>query len=135
LFNHLVGGNEQLIRHGEVEHPGGLGVDDQLELRGLDHWQVRGLRAHEDAASIDTHLTIRIRQAGSVTHQPARFGILTPRIYGGNRVARRQVGQLNTSADEKGTSADVEDVGPLAYKVCEGSVDLAASAGVKDLDL
>ena len=32
-FDHLVGGREQRGRHGEVEHPGGLGVDDQLEIR------------------------------------------------------------------------------------------------------
>jgi hypothetical protein len=32
LFDHLVGGYEQLVRHGETEHPGGLVIDDQLEL-------------------------------------------------------------------------------------------------------
>jgi hypothetical protein len=29
---HPVGGDEQLVGHSEAEHPGGLGVDDQLEL-------------------------------------------------------------------------------------------------------
>ena len=33
LFDHLVGGREQRRRHREAEHPGGLGVDDQLEFR------------------------------------------------------------------------------------------------------
>jgi uncharacterized protein YchJ len=27
-FDHLVGSHEQLVRHGEAEHPGGRGVDD-----------------------------------------------------------------------------------------------------------
>jgi len=27
-FDHLVRGSEQCRRHGEAEHPGGLGVDD-----------------------------------------------------------------------------------------------------------
>jgi hypothetical protein len=41
---------------------------------------------------------------------------------------------VDSSADEKGTGADVEDVGPLAYKVREGRVDLAAGAGAENLD-
>jgi len=53
LFDHLVGGREQRRRHSEAEHPGGLGVDDQFELRRLHHRQVRGLRALEDAAGIN----------------------------------------------------------------------------------
>jgi hypothetical protein len=32
LLDHLVGGRKQRRRHGEAEHPGGLGVDHQLEL-------------------------------------------------------------------------------------------------------
>jgi hypothetical protein len=32
LLDHLIGSGEQGCRHGEVEHPGGLGIDDQLEL-------------------------------------------------------------------------------------------------------
>ena len=60
-FDHLVGGREQRRRHGEAEHPGGLEVDDQLELGRLHDRQVRRLRALEDAAGIDADLTIRIR--------------------------------------------------------------------------
>src|SRR6516165_1492430 len=135
LFDDLIGGHEQFVWQGEAEHTSSLGIDDQLELGRLHDRQVRRLRALEDAAGIGTHLTIRIRQAGSVTHQPADLGILTPRIYCGNRVARRQLGQLDTSADEKGAGAEVEGVGPLAYKVCEGRVDLAAGAGAEDLEL
>src|SRR5262245_45607835 len=54
------------------------GVDDQLELARLHHRQVRRLRALEDAPGVDAHLTIGIRRARSVAHQPADFGILTP---------------------------------------------------------
>jgi hypothetical protein len=32
LFDDLVGGREQRRRHGKAEHPGGLMIDDQLEL-------------------------------------------------------------------------------------------------------
>jgi hypothetical protein len=37
----LVADNEQGRRHVEAEHPGGLGVDDQLELRRLHDRQVK----------------------------------------------------------------------------------------------
>ena len=50
-------------------------------------------------------------------------------------MARRQVDQLDTPAGEKGVAADEEGVGPLAHKSCEGRIDLAAGAGVEDLDL
>jgi hypothetical protein len=68
------GGGKQRRRHGEAEHPGDLGVDDQLELGRLHYWQVRWLGALEDAAGIDADLTKRIRNVASVTHQPAGFG-------------------------------------------------------------
>ena len=64
LFDHLVSGREQLVRHGEADGPGSLGVDDQLELGRLYDRQVRRLRALEDAAGIDADLTIRIRRVG-----------------------------------------------------------------------
>ena len=35
LFDHLVGGREQLVRHGEAKHAGGLVVDHKLEFRRL----------------------------------------------------------------------------------------------------
>ena len=43
--------------------------------------------------------------------------------------------QLDTPAGEKGVAADEEGVGPLAHERCEGRIDLAAGAGVEDLDL
>src|SRR6516164_306098 len=127
LFDYLIGAREQHRGHVEAEHPGGPGVDDQLELVRLHDRQVRRLGTLEDAAGIDANLTESILDVGSVTHQPTGFGILTHRIYRGNRVARRQLGQLDTSADEKGTGGDEEDVGPLVYNVCEGRVDLAGT--------
>src|SRR5262249_57897718 len=60
-LDHLVGGNEQLVRHGEPEHPGCLVIDHQLELARLHHRQIRRLGALEDAAGISAGLTQRIR--------------------------------------------------------------------------
>ena len=36
--HNLVGGSEERRWHGEAENPGGLHVDDQLELARLDDW-------------------------------------------------------------------------------------------------
>ena len=52
-------------------------------LLGLHDRQVRRLLALEDTAGIDADLTIRVRNAGSVAHQPAGFGIFTRRIVAG----------------------------------------------------
>ena len=42
----------------EADHPGGLGIDDQLELRGLYDWKVRRLRALEDAVARTDPMTV-----------------------------------------------------------------------------
>jgi len=101
LFDHLVGAGEQRRRHSEAEYPCRRVIDDKLELGGLHDRQVRRFRTLEDATGIDTDLTIRIRQAGSVAHQAADFGIFTRPIGGRERVARRQEDQLDTSADKR----------------------------------
>jgi hypothetical protein len=58
-FDHLVSAGEQRRRHVKAEYPGGLVVDDQLELGRLHDRQVRGPGAFEDASGIDTGLTPR----------------------------------------------------------------------------
>ena len=55
--------------------------------------------------------------------------------YRGDRVARRQIGQLDTPAREKGAGANEEGIGPLAPNCRERGIDLAAGASVVDLDL
>src|SRR5262245_33927802 len=122
LFDHLVGGNEQLVGHSETEHPGGLVVDDQFELARLHNRQVRGLGPLEEAAGIDTGLTPRVLNVGTIAHQPAHFGNFTRRICRGNRVARRQVGKLHPPEAEKRVGANQERIRPLAHKSCEGCI-------------
>src|SRR5262249_903893 len=127
--------DEELGRHGEAEHPGSRGIDDQFELARLHNRQVRRLGPLENAAGIDTGLTPRILNVGTVAHQPAHFGNFTRRICRGNRVARRQVGKLHPPTGEKHVGDTEERGGPLAHKRCESRINLVAGAGVKDLDL
>src|SRR5262245_14498718 len=84
----LVGGDEQLVRHGEAKRPGSLSIDHQLQFARLHDRQVRGFDALEDVTGIYAHLTIGICQACSIAHEPADLGILTPRIYRGDSVTR-----------------------------------------------
>jgi hypothetical protein len=60
LFNHFVGSGDERRRHRDAKHPGGLVIDDQLELRRLRDRQVCGLGALEDARDIDGDLAVRI---------------------------------------------------------------------------
>src|SRR5262249_5359116 len=122
--NHLIGGGEQLVRHSEAEHPSGLVIDDELELARLHDRQVRGLRALEDAAGVDTQLAKHIRNVGSVTHEAASCRKVTRTRCQGNGMARRHVGKLHPPADEKSILANEEGVRPLAPKSCEGCIDL-----------
>src|SRR5262249_10875831 len=135
LFDHLVGAGEQLVRHSEAEQPRGLGVDDQLELGRLQDWQVGRLRSLEDATGIGPNLTVRIRNFGSIGHQPAGFGIVAIGISRGNPIACRQSGKLHAAAGEEGVVANEKSIGSLAHKTCEGRINLAAGAGVEKLDL
>src|SRR3984893_12887435 len=123
LFDRLVGAVEQGIGYGEAEHPCGLGIDDQLELGRLHDRQLGRLRPLQDAAGIDADLTPSIRDVASVAHQPAGFSHKAICICRGDRVARRQIDQLDKSAVEKAVATDEKRIGPLAPKGCEGRID------------
>src|SRR5262249_61926177 len=63
------------------------------------------------------------------------FSKVTVHKCRGDSVVRRQVDQLGTPAVKKDVDADEDRVGPLVRKSGEGRIDLAAGAGVEDLDL
>ena len=72
-----------------------------IEFARLHDRHVFRFVALANATSIDADLTKRFRQALTVAHWPTDIGKLTPTIYRGDRVARCQMGQLDTSAGEK----------------------------------
>ena len=100
LLDHLVGEREQRRRHSDAEHPGGLGIDDELALGLLYNRQVRRLSALENAAGICAELTIRSRNVGSVvvaaaaglTRTATRAAVGTITVCAGSRISDRSRG-------------------------------------------
>src|SRR5262249_61906092 len=99
-------------------------VADRIPGRHAGAYKLR------DASVEAPHLTIRIDNIASVPHQPADFGIFALRICRGDRVARRQMDQLDTPPDKKGAGTDKKRIGALAHHSCEGRIELAAGVSV-----
>src|SRR5215211_1065597 len=135
LFNHLVGGREQRLRHGKTEHPRYSRVDDELELGRLQDRQVGGLRTLEDAASVDTGLPIGIVDVDSVADQTAGLDGLSRRKRCWNRMTGRQGGKLHAPDREEGIRADEQRVGLLARQSCERRIYVATAADIEDSNM
>src|SRR6516165_10821956 len=134
-LDHLVGQLLDVQRDVEAERPGRLQVDDELEFRRLQHRQIGWLGALEDLTGVGADLTIHARTIGVVAHQPAGFYSLARGITRGNPVTRRERRKLDTSAREEDITSDVQGVGAIAHEGGEGRLDLAAGAGIEDLNL
>src|SRR5262249_38827687 len=92
-------------------------------------------RALEDLTGVDPDLTIIVEKIGPVAHQPAGFDKLTSAIGCGNPIVRRERRKLDAPAAEERVGGNEESVGPVAHERGEGRLDLAAGAGVDDLNL
>src|SRR6516164_7775729 len=92
-------------------------------------------RTLEDTAGIDADLTIRIGAAGPIAHQSADFGKIPHRICGGEPVERRQLGYLDTPADEERRGRNEQRIKPFAHDVFERGIDLTTGIGFEDLDM
>jgi hypothetical protein len=65
LFDHLVGERKHLVRNRESKSLGGLTIDHKLEFGRLQHGQIGGLFAPENATNITADLAVRIRKTAS----------------------------------------------------------------------
>src|SRR5262245_52043412 len=135
LFDHLVDDGEHSRRHLDVQRSRRLQVYSELEFGRLQHRQLGWLLALEDSAGIATDLTTRLREVGSVAHQPAGFDKLNLCTTRWNPVARRQDGKLHTAIDEETIAGEEQGIGALARKGGKGRIDLGDCRGVEDLDL
>src|SRR6202011_2863439 len=113
LLDHLVGDGEHPWRHLDAERSRRLKVDDELEFGRLQHRQVGGLGALEDAAGMDADLTKHFCEIGSVAHQPAGCHKITDRISRRDPVARRQGGNLHAAGGQECVASDEEGIGAL----------------------
>src|SRR6266545_5058554 len=135
LLEHLVGAAEQRERHGEAQRPGGLEVDEQLDLGRLLHRQVGRLVALENPAAVDTDLTVRVRQTAAIAHQAAGGGKLAVLEDRGHRVADRQCGELLAPAIEQSIIADRQRACPQSGQGCEDRIEVAFGARLQDMGL
>src|SRR5262245_59801378 len=109
-------------------------IDYELELRGLHYRQVRGLRALENATSINAQQTIHTHDVGSVADQPASFRVFTQSIHRRKSVERRQLDQLNAPDVQEGRGADEQRVWRLVSDLFKGSIDLTTGANLENPD-
>jgi hypothetical protein len=76
-----------------------------------------------------------IHDVGPITHQPANFDKVARRIDRREPVERRQLDHLDTPGNQESIRPDEQGIGPIAPDILEGGTDLAAGAGVENLDL
>src|SRR5437764_377704 len=134
-FDYLVGACEQRGRHDQPERLGGLEIDHQLELGGLQEWQVRGLGTFQNSTSVDAGLTVLIDRAGSVAHQTASCGELAPTIDRWYCMERRQGGEFFASVHEDRIVGHYERANPFLNQRREGRVEIAFGADVQHKDV
>jgi hypothetical protein len=134
-LDHLVGCGDERRRHCEAEHPGGLGVDDQLELCRQHNRQITRLLAFEDASGINAGLTVCIGNAGRVAHQTADLDIIALDVDRGNPMSGRQRGNPFPMGQQERATTDEQRASPTLDERCKGGLDFAAAADVEDFDL
>jgi hypothetical protein len=70
-LDHLISSGQQRFRNGQAERLGGLEVDYKVELgRPLDG-ELATLLAFEDTTDVPASLAMRVKEARTITQQPA----------------------------------------------------------------
>jgi hypothetical protein len=135
LFDYLVGQREYLGGNFDPQRLGGLAIDNKFELGRLQHRQVSGPGAFEDAAGVDSDLAIHVEKTCAVAHQAASRCKVAVFVDSGNPIP---IGQRNDSlalADKEIIGNNKQRVGVQSVQSGEGCIQLALSTDVQDLDL
>src|SRR6516164_5906784 len=99
-------------------------IDYQFELVRLHDWQIRRLRAFEDATDINANLTVTIDYVGPIAHQTPDFGVVTQCVRRWEVMECRQLCQLDAPAVKKRACRNENRIRPLATKGFESTIDL-----------
>src|SRR5664279_1313690 len=82
-LDHLVGDGKQAGSNRYSKRLRCFQVDDEFELGRHCDREVFGSVALDDAAGVNGHLAIGIRQIDPIAHQPSRFGKIAIRVHDG----------------------------------------------------
>jgi len=110
-FDHLVGAPEQWQPDSHPKCCSGFEVDEQLYLGGLQNWQIGGLVAVENAASVDTAQPVYVREIHSIAHQATCRSKLAVAMNRRHLVAKPERSELLDSAIEELINADHQRTG------------------------
>src|SRR5262245_3729611 len=112
-LHHVISPGEDGGWDRQAQDPGGLEIDDELELRGLLDRQIGRLHSLEDLVRVYRGVLVHVGQAGAVEHQTARVDELALTVDRGQAAPGRQLHDLPPVGDERGIRKDHERVAPV----------------------
>ena len=124
LFNHLIGGNQKRLWHGQAERFRGVQVDDELKFGRLHNRQVGGLLALENPSHIDPGLVIAVGKLRSISDEAARGHVFLLPIHHRDGVTRRKRDKVLVPGAEEWIVAENEGVDVLLLQSREDGIDL-----------
>src|SRR5882672_1571026 len=133
-FDHLVGAQQQLLRKGEAERPGGFSIDYQFEFCRLLEWQLPRFSAFQDLVHEYRRAPVIVPKVRSVTHETAELCVFARQVDRYQLMFDRTLAELAVLLREKGVSEDDERLDALERHRLEAGFDLLRRAGAHPED-